>query len=49
MGIFEVPEANRLVKCLEIKAYDYLLRFDKSFNGFETVGTAWDLQSTEGM
>ena len=42
MGIFEVSEANRLVKCLEIKAYDYMLRFDKSFNGFETVGTAWD-------
>ncbi len=49
MGIFEVSEANRLVKCLELKAYDYLLRFDKSFNGFETVGTAWDLQGTEGM
>ncbi len=42
MGIFEVSEANRLVKCLEIKAYDYMLHFDKSFNGFETVGTAWD-------
>ena len=42
MGIFEVSEANRLIKCLEIKAYDYMLRFDKSFNGFETVGTAWD-------
>ncbi len=42
MGIFEVSEANRLVKCLEIKAYDYMLRFDKSFNGFETVGMAWD-------
>lgn len=42
MGIFEASEANRLVKCLEIKAYDYMLRFDKSFNGFETVGTAWD-------
>ena len=42
MGIFEVSEANRLIKCLEIKAYDYMLRFDKNFNGFETVGTAWD-------
>ena len=42
MGIFDVSEANRLIKCLEIKAYDYMLRFDKSFNGFETVGTAWD-------
>ena len=42
MGFFEVSEANRLVKCLELKAYDFMLRFDKSFNGFETVGTAYD-------
>ena len=42
MGIFEVSEANRLAKCLELKAYDFMLRFDKSFNGFETVGTAYD-------
>ena len=27
--------------CLELKAYDYMLRFEKSFNGFETVGNAW--------
>ena len=31
-----------LAKCLELKAYDFMLRFDKSFNGFETVGTAYD-------
>lgn len=37
MGVFEVSEANRLAKCLELKAYDFMLRFDKSFNGFETV------------
>ncbi len=42
MGVFEVSEANRTVKCLEIKGYDYMLRFDRSFNGFETVGTAFD-------
>ena len=42
MGIFEISEANRTVKCLELKGYDYMLRFDKSFNGFETVGTAYD-------
>jgi hypothetical protein len=42
MGIFEVSEANRTVKCLELKAYDYMLRFEKSFNGFETVGNAYD-------
>ena len=38
MGIFEVSEANRTLHCLEIKAYDYMLRFERSFNGFETVG-----------
>ena len=42
MGVLEVSEANRLAKCLELKAYDFMLRFDKSFNGFETVGTAYD-------
>jgi hypothetical protein len=45
MGIFEVSEANRTVKCLELKAYDFMLRFEKSFNGFETVGTAYDFIS----
>ena len=42
MGIFEVSEANRNIKTLELKAYDYMLRFDKSFNGFETIGTVYD-------
>ncbi len=41
MGIFEVSEANRTAHCLELKAYDYMLRFEKSFNGFETVGSAY--------
>ena len=35
MGVFEVSEANRLAKCLELKAYDFMLRFDEGFNGFE--------------
>ena len=42
MGVFEVSEANRTVKCLELKAYDYMLRFEKDFNGFQTVGKAYD-------
>lgn len=42
MGFFEVSEANRTAKCLEIKAYDFMLRFEKDFNGFETVGKAFD-------
>ena len=41
MGVFEVSEANRTAHCLELKAYDYMLRFEKSFNGFESVGNAW--------
>lgn len=45
MGIFEVSEANRNIKTLELKAYDYMLRFDKSFNGFETIGTVFDFVS----
>lgn len=31
MGIFEVSEANRNIKTLELKAYDYMLRFEESF------------------
>lgn len=45
MGIFEINEANRTVKCLELKAYDYMLRFEKNFNGFEAIGTAYDFLS----
>ena len=42
MGIFEVSEANRKIRCLELKAYDFMLRFERDFNGFETVGNAYD-------
>ena len=42
MGIFEVSEANRKAKSLELKAYDYMVRFEKSFKGFESVGNAYD-------
>ncbi|WP_373207047.1 hypothetical protein [Coprococcus phoceensis] len=43
MGIFEVSEANRTVKCLELKAYDYMLRFEEDFSGTSTVGTAYEI------
>ncbi len=43
MGIFEVSEANRTAHVLELKAYDYMLRFDRDFNGFETIGTAYGM------
>lgn len=42
MGIFKVSEANRKVRTLELKGYDYMLRFERSFNGFETIGTPYD-------
>ena len=42
MGIFEVSEANRKVKCLEIKAYDYMVRFEKNFSALESIGNAYD-------
>lgn len=45
MGIFEVSEANRTVHVLELKAYDYMLRFDRNFNGFETIGTAYGMMA----
>ena len=45
MGIFEISEANRSIRCLEIKAYDYMLRFEKDFNVTETIGNAYELVS----
>ena len=42
MGIFEVSEANRKAKCLEIKAYDYMVRFEKNFTALESIGNAYD-------
>ena len=45
MGIFEVSEANRTARVLELKAYDYMLRFDRDFNGFETIGTAYGMMA----
>ena len=45
MGIFEVSEANRTAHVLELKSYDYMLRFDRDFNGFETIGTAYGMMA----
>ncbi len=45
MGIFTISEANRKARTLEIKAYDHMLRFEKSFNGFETIGNAYDFMA----
>lgn len=41
MGIFEVSEANRKVRTLEIKAYDYMLRFEKTLKLESSSGTPY--------
>ena len=41
MGVFEVSEANRHIKTLELKAYDYMLRFDKELKLNASSGTAY--------
>ena len=46
MGVFEVSEANRAIRCLELKAYDYMLRFDKSLQLNSSSGTAYDFLAT---
>ena len=48
MGIFEVSEANRTVHVLELKAYDRMLRFERTLNGFETIGTAYGMMALCG-
>lgn len=41
MGIFEVTEANRNIKTLELKAYDYMLRFDRTLKLESSSGTPY--------
>ena len=45
MGIFVVSEANRKAKSLEIKAYDYMVRFEKNFTALESIGNAYDFMT----
>ena len=42
MGIFEISEANRSIKTLEIRAYDRMLNFDKSFRNKLSSGMPFD-------
>lgn len=42
MGIFYVAEANRKIKTLEIKAYDAMLNFDKSYSEAQSSGYPYD-------
>ena len=41
MGVFEISEANRSVRCLELKAYDYMLRFEETLKLNSSSGTAY--------
>lgn len=41
MGIFEISEANRTINYLEIKAYDHMLWFEKSFGNAISIGTPY--------
>ena len=43
MGIYEISEANRTIKCLEIRAYDFMLRLEKKFNHTLTSGTPYEI------
>ena len=45
MGIFEISEANRSIKTLEIKAYDCMLNFEKNFRNTLSSGTPYDFFS----
>lgn len=42
MGIYEVSEANRSISCLELKAYDRMVRFEKDFTSTTSSGTAYE-------
>lgn len=41
MGVFEVSEANRNIKTLELKGYDFMLRFDKNLKLEASSGTPY--------
>ena len=41
MGIYEVSEANRKVRTLELKGYDHMLRFEKSLKLESSSGTPY--------
>lgn len=43
MGIYDIAEANRTVRCLELKAYDHMVRFEKDYKNLVTSGTAYEL------
>ena len=43
LGIFETTEANRTKKFIEIKGYDFMVRFNKTLSFKKTFGTVYEL------
>ena len=43
MGIFEIAEANRTKHFVQLKGYDYMVRFDKTLNFSDTYGSIFEL------
>lgn len=43
LGIFETTEANRTKKFVEIKGYDFMVKFNKTLSFKETSGTIYEL------
>lgn len=46
MGVYDITEANRNIKTLEIKAYDHMLRFDKTLRLEASSGTPYQFLKT---
>lgn len=45
MGVFEISEANRYTKTIELTGYDYMLRFDKTASVDVSSGTPFEFLS----
>lgn len=45
MGVFEISEANRHIKTIELTGYDYMLRFDKTASVDASSGTPFEFLS----
>lgn len=45
MGVFEISEANRHTKTIELTGYDYMLRFDKTASVDVSSGTPFEFLS----
>lgn len=46
MGVYDITEANRNIKTLELKAYDHMLRFDKALRLEASSGSPYQFLKT---